>query len=240
MNARHGGLVKPTITFFGEDLPKRFLQCSRADFPRCRLLLVFGTSLMVQPFASLVRFPPCGTPRFLINRERRGEDLGLDFDTPGSTDGCFLGDCDDAACRLASLLGWQLDAALPAAATAAAAAAATAGAAPSAVSPSKQPPAKSKLRLGLTKSATAKAAESVIFVEPSYEVIVRAAANKLKLPAKSIQRVVLRTSVAGFPPGTELPRSDDCSAHLKNEALLWVSTTSSSCSGSAEEVLDIA
>jgi hypothetical protein len=57
------------------------------SFPRCELVLIFGTSLMVQPFASLVRFAPNGTPRMLFNRERRGEDLGLDFDTPGTTDG---------------------------------------------------------------------------------------------------------------------------------------------------------
>uniref|UniRef100_A0A0K0CWV5 Deacetylase sirtuin-type domain-containing protein n=1 Tax=Angiostrongylus cantonensis TaxID=6313 RepID=A0A0K0CWV5_ANGCA len=48
------GVVKPDITFFGENLPKRFFQCVLSDFPKCDLLLIMGTSLVVQPFASLV------------------------------------------------------------------------------------------------------------------------------------------------------------------------------------------
>ncbi len=105
---RAGGLVKPAITFFGEPLPARFGQCAQSDFGDCRLLLIFGTSLQVQPFASLVCFPDDGTPRFLINRERVGEHLGLDFDSPDTNDGAFLGDCDAGAQRLAELLGWDL------------------------------------------------------------------------------------------------------------------------------------
>jgi len=70
------------------------------------LLLIFGTSLQVQPFASLVRRPPEGTPRFLINRQKVGLNLGLDFDSADTTDGCFIGDCDAGAQRLATLLGW--------------------------------------------------------------------------------------------------------------------------------------
>ena len=105
---REGGLVKPAITFFGEALPARFGQCAMNDFDGCRLLLIFGTSLQVQPFASLVRRIPPGTPRMLINRERVGEHLGLDFDSPQSSDGFFRGDCDAGAQRLAQLLGWDL------------------------------------------------------------------------------------------------------------------------------------
>jgi len=105
---REGGLVKPAITFFGEALPARFGECARADFADCRLLLIFGTSLKVQPFASLVQRCPPATPRMLINRERVGEDAGLDFDREGSSDGAFLGDCDVGAQSLAELLGWDL------------------------------------------------------------------------------------------------------------------------------------
>ena len=47
MNAKHGGLVKPDITFFGERLPERFFACLR-DFDRCDLLIVMGTSLTVE------------------------------------------------------------------------------------------------------------------------------------------------------------------------------------------------
>jgi len=107
----YGGLVKPTITFFGEALPERFGERALEDFPEARLLLIFGTSLKVQPFASLVAHVEPGTPRLLVNRERCGEDLGLDFETEGSSDGHYRGDCDDAVHRLASLLGWDLGAA---------------------------------------------------------------------------------------------------------------------------------
>ena len=52
---RHGGLCKPDIVFFGEALPARFQECAAADLRVCDLLIVMGTSLQVQPFASLVR-----------------------------------------------------------------------------------------------------------------------------------------------------------------------------------------
>ena len=92
-------------------LPERFFRLAAEDFPECDLLIVTGTSLKVQPFASLVAHVEPGTPRLLVNRERCGEDLGLDFETEGSSDGHYRGDCDDAVHRLASLLGWDLGAA---------------------------------------------------------------------------------------------------------------------------------
>jgi NAD-dependent SIR2 family protein deacetylase len=49
-----GGLVKPDIVFFGESLPQRFFQLVSQDFSRADLLIVMGTSLVVQPFASLI------------------------------------------------------------------------------------------------------------------------------------------------------------------------------------------
>ena len=176
---------------------------------------------MVQPFASLVRFPTAGTPRLLINRERRGESEGMDFDHPdsGKRDGLFLGDCDEGARGLASLLGWELTTG-EAAAEAAVAAAAVASA---------PPPSSSKMRLGLTRSGTAKAAESVVLVPPTYADILSAAANKLKLPSKSIKRLVLLQSVHGHPAGTVIPAVDAAeggvAAYLKNDALIWVSTS---------------
>ena len=51
---RCNGLVKPDIVFFGESLPKKFSDSVQADFKNCDLLIVLGTSLTVQPFASLV------------------------------------------------------------------------------------------------------------------------------------------------------------------------------------------
>lgn len=44
----------------------------KEDFPKCDLLLVVGTSLQVQPFASLISKVPPTCPRVLINREEVG------------------------------------------------------------------------------------------------------------------------------------------------------------------------
>ena len=51
------GLVKPDIVFFGENLPELFFRRATADFPEADLLIVMGTSLVVNPFASLIGEP---------------------------------------------------------------------------------------------------------------------------------------------------------------------------------------
>jgi NAD-dependent SIR2 family protein deacetylase len=66
------GLVKPDITFFGEDLPPRFYQLHKQDFAQCDLLIVMGTSLKVNPFASLIKQVGRYVPRVLINLEPAG------------------------------------------------------------------------------------------------------------------------------------------------------------------------
>lgn len=113
-----GGLVKPRITFFGEQLPKRFNQMSRLDFPKCDLLLVIGTSLSVMPFAGLISRVPMHVPRVLINLKPAGAArpittaLGvvdkLCYNTPlNRRDLCVLGDCQRSTIYLARLLGMQ-------------------------------------------------------------------------------------------------------------------------------------
>ena len=67
------GIVKPDITFFGEGLPRRFFQHIHSDFNQCDLLIVAGTSLVVQPFASLINRVGDNVPRVLVNREPAGE-----------------------------------------------------------------------------------------------------------------------------------------------------------------------
>ena len=59
-----------------------------------------GTSLTVQPFASLPDFCSQAVPRVLINKERVST-----FGTRAD-DVLLLGDCDDEVRRLASALGW--------------------------------------------------------------------------------------------------------------------------------------
>ena len=110
LRQKHGGLVKPDIVFFGEQLPRRFFECVRSDFRQCDLLLVMGSSLVVQPFASLIDAAPPGTPRLLVNRERVGVGMfgmgGFDFDSDGTKDGFFEGDSDAAVAQLAAACGW--------------------------------------------------------------------------------------------------------------------------------------
>lgn len=93
------GLVKPEIVFFGEALPSAFF--ASHDLPRdADLVIVLGTSLTVQPFASLPGVTRDGVPRVLINLERVGS-LGSRPD-----DVLLLGDCDAGVCKLANACGW--------------------------------------------------------------------------------------------------------------------------------------
>ncbi|XP_074075111.1 NAD-dependent protein deacetylase sirtuin-2 isoform X1 [Macrotis lagotis] len=111
-------LVKPDIVFFGETLPARFFSYLQSDFQKVDLLIIMGTSLQVQPFASLVSKAPLSTPRLLINKEKTGQRdpfLGLmglggsmDFDSDKAyRDVAWLGDCDEGCLALADLLGWK-------------------------------------------------------------------------------------------------------------------------------------
>ncbi|KAI8361414.1 DHS-like NAD/FAD-binding domain-containing protein [Mortierella sp. GBAus27b] len=110
---RCGGLVKPSITFFGEALPPRFGELVQVDFEKCDLLIVMGTSLQVEPFSRLITKVPAKCPRILINRDRAGEFnySGFDFDGKWSAsylrDALYLGSCDDGVRKLAELCGWD-------------------------------------------------------------------------------------------------------------------------------------
>eukprot|EP00794_Sanderia_malayensis_P019945 gene19945-21898_t len=107
------GIVKPDIVFFGESLPERFFKLSQSDFPKCDLLIVMGTSLVVQPFASMIDRVTKTTPRLLINKEKRGESSwmgGFDFSSEKRyRDVAYLSTCDDGCFELAKLLGLEDD-----------------------------------------------------------------------------------------------------------------------------------
>lgn len=131
---QRGGLVKPDIVFFGESLPPRFFRCI-PDLKTADLLIVMGTSLQVQPFASLIDAVPATCPRLLINLERVGElassngylgggmgagmynESGFDFDglTHGgkhkTRDVFYEGKADDGVAELVKLIGkeWQTE-----------------------------------------------------------------------------------------------------------------------------------
>ncbi|CAG8600391.1 7164_t:CDS:2 [Ambispora leptoticha] len=107
------GIVKPCITFFGESLPARFFE-RVPDFKKCDLLIVLGTSLQVQPFASLIDSVTEKTPRLLINREVVGvygiSNYGFDFEgkyNKHRRDVFHEGACDEGVRLLAKLCGWE-------------------------------------------------------------------------------------------------------------------------------------
>ncbi|KAK5131196.1 hypothetical protein LTR08_001221 [Meristemomyces frigidus] len=93
------GLVKPEIVFFGEQLPAAFFE-NRTLPMQADLCIVLGTSLSVQPFASLPGMIRESTPRLLINKERVG---GLGS---GTDDVLLLEDCDSGVRKLAKACGW--------------------------------------------------------------------------------------------------------------------------------------
>lgn len=123
------GVVKPDITFFGENLPDRFVRCLTQDVPRCDLLLVMGTSLQVYPVAGLVDMVAPSVPRVLFNREpvhlarsflacdasdaeepAHVVDTGFWFKLPQNYRDVFVaGDCDDGIRGFADALGWGDD-----------------------------------------------------------------------------------------------------------------------------------
>ena len=106
------GLLKPDIVFFGEPTPPRMERLCGEDFHRCDLLIVAGTSLQVQPFASMISRVEGHVPRMLFNLHPVG--LRGDFaDGRGFLFGheqnyrdiCVLGNCDDIVGKFAKQLG---------------------------------------------------------------------------------------------------------------------------------------
>ncbi|KAK4047749.1 Sterol O-acyltransferase 2 (Sterol-ester synthase 2) [Microbotryomycetes sp. JL201] len=115
--------IKPKIVFFGESLPDKFFD-RISDLQSCDLLFVMGTSLTVQPFASLIHRVPASCPRVLVNLEKVGEaprdlpkfarssDAGFDFDgrtgrKNGIRDVCVLSTSDEGVKQLCQELGWS-------------------------------------------------------------------------------------------------------------------------------------
>lgn len=98
------GVIKPDIVFFGEELPPYFLKYL-TDFPLADLLIVMGTSLEVEPFASLAGAVLPTVPRLLVNRDAVGPFLWR----RRSRDVVLLGDLVQGVRTLVRLLGWTAD-----------------------------------------------------------------------------------------------------------------------------------
>lgn len=97
------GIIKPDIVFFGEELPQQFFSYLR-DFPMADLLIVMGTSLEVEPFASLAGAVRGSVSRLLINRDLVGP---FAWGSQRHNDVAELGDVVSGVKKLVELLGWK-------------------------------------------------------------------------------------------------------------------------------------
>jgi NAD-dependent deacetylase sirtuin 2 len=113
------GLCKPDITFYGEGLPERYIECERKDPVEADLLIVLGTSLKAAPFNNLLKLQMNSKcPRVLINIEPAGTAAegragGFDFGEARNYRDVFLqGKCDEVIMELCEQAGWtdELDA----------------------------------------------------------------------------------------------------------------------------------
>ena len=120
------GIVKPDITFYGENLPEIFGQMYKMDVEQADALIVLGTSLQVYPVASLVDLVKPNVPRVLINRDcvHRANYIGKvskgtfqistdgfwfgkkELDKHNYRDIFVQGDCDKIVQDICSSCGW--------------------------------------------------------------------------------------------------------------------------------------
>lgn len=106
--------VKPATVMYGCDLPRKVWESVRVDFPgSVDLMIIAGTSLTVSPACNLVSKVGPAVPRLLINRDRVGQEVGLEFNEcssgAASRDAFLQGDCDAGFLWLAQELGWVAD-----------------------------------------------------------------------------------------------------------------------------------
>ncbi|XP_063733256.1 NAD-dependent protein deacetylase sirtuin-3 isoform X1 [Eleginops maclovinus] len=97
--------VKPDVVFFGEDLPQKYF-LNTQDFPKADLLIIMGTSLQIEPFASLVNTVRSTVPRLLLNRHAVGPFQKVPL---RRADHMELGDLEETVRRFAEMLGWNDD-----------------------------------------------------------------------------------------------------------------------------------
>ncbi|XP_061534156.1 NAD-dependent protein deacetylase sirtuin-3 isoform X1 [Phycodurus eques] len=95
--------VKPDVVFFGEDLPQKYFLHTK-DFPKADLLVIMGTSLQIEPFASLVNTVRATVPRLLLNRHAVGPFQRIPL---RRGDHVELGDLENTVRKFAEMLGWN-------------------------------------------------------------------------------------------------------------------------------------
>mmetsp|Transcript_19824 Transcript_19824/g.25686 ORF Transcript_19824/g.25686 Transcript_19824/m.25686 type:complete len:253 (-) Transcript_19824:1184-1942(-) len=101
-----GGVMKPCITFFGEDVGNKISKTISVDSKKADLILVIGTSLKVAPVSNLPCMFPPSTPIALINKNK----VELRKSKPPSSQSEvqfhleILNDCDLALRQVAAML----------------------------------------------------------------------------------------------------------------------------------------
>ena len=76
----HGGVVKPSVVLYGEGLDPYVTTGACREISRCDLLLVAGTSLTVEPAASMLSYFRGGSRKMaVINRESMQADSRADL-----------------------------------------------------------------------------------------------------------------------------------------------------------------
>lgn len=95
------GVIKPDITFFGEQLKSSFKERIQIDRSRCDLVICIGTSLRVAPVAEIPNLIPASVPQININRDASHKDLTFDVE--------LLGDNDQISTQLASACSWSAE-----------------------------------------------------------------------------------------------------------------------------------
>lgn len=92
------GVMKPDITFFGENLPDEFsARLAEHDRDKVDLVIVIGTSLKVTPVSEIVSWLPSHIPQIYVSRQAVSH-INFDID--------LLGDCDIVVTELCRRLGW--------------------------------------------------------------------------------------------------------------------------------------
>ncbi|XP_048862914.1 NAD-dependent protein deacetylase sirtuin-3 isoform X3 [Brienomyrus brachyistius] len=92
-------------TPFPAEEAKSYFQHTK-DFPKADLLIIMGTSLQIEPFASLVNTVRSTVPRLLLNRDPVGPFQRVPL---RRGDYMELGDLLDSVRKLAQILGWHQD-----------------------------------------------------------------------------------------------------------------------------------
>ena len=111
------GVMKPDITFFGEDLPATFHnRLMNHDRDLVDLVLVIGTSLKVAPVSEVVGVLPHHVPQLYISREVKAPPHFAHMPMLNILQPCshanfdidLLGDCDVIVTELCRRAGWDL------------------------------------------------------------------------------------------------------------------------------------